>query len=47
FYKERIEQRNLPMKLIDLECAFNKSKVVFYFTAENRVDFRELVKDLV
>lgn len=47
FYKERIEQRNLPMKLIDLERAFNKSKIVFYFTAENRVDFRELVKDLV
>jgi cell fate regulator YaaT (PSP1 superfamily) len=47
FCKERIVQRNLPMKLIDLECTFNKSKMLFYFTAENRVDFRELVKDLV
>ena len=47
FYQEQVGQRNLPMKLIDLECAFDKSKIVFYFTAENRVDFRELVKDLV
>jgi cell fate regulator YaaT (PSP1 superfamily) len=44
---ERIEARGLPMKLIDVECFFDRSKVVFYFTAENRVDFRELVKDLV
>jgi cell fate regulator YaaT (PSP1 superfamily) len=44
---ERIHERNLPMKLIDVECLFDKSKVIFYFTAENRVDFRELVKDLV
>jgi len=47
FCREKIAQRDLPMKLIDIECAFNKSKIVFYFTAENRVDFRELVKDLV
>lgn len=47
FCRERVGQRNLPMKLIDLECAFDKSNIVFYFTAENRVDFRELVKDLV
>lgn len=44
---ERIRERNLPMKLINVACLFDKSKVMFYFTAENRVDFRELVKDLV
>lgn len=44
---ERIRERNLPMKLIQVECLFDKSKIIFYFTAENRVDFRELVKDLV
>ena len=47
FCRERVGQRNLPMKLIDLECAFDKSKIIFYFTAGKRVDFRELVKDLV
>ncbi|MBI4633335.1 MAG: stage 0 sporulation family protein [Deltaproteobacteria bacterium] len=47
FCKERIRERNLPMKLIELEVAFDRSKIVFYFSAENRVDFRELVKDLV
>jgi cell fate regulator YaaT (PSP1 superfamily) len=44
---DRIRERRLPMKLIDVECLFDKSKVIFYFTAENRVDFRDLVKDLV
>jgi len=44
---ERINDRLLPMKLIDVDCMFDRSKIVFYFTAENRVDFRELVKDLV
>ena len=47
FCLDRIRQRNLPMKLIAVECQFDQSKVVFSFTAENRVDFRELVKDLV
>ena len=47
FCRERIQRRNLPMKMIDLECAFDKSKIIFYFTADNRVDFRELVRDLV
>ncbi|HEU18133.1 MAG TPA: stage 0 sporulation protein [Deltaproteobacteria bacterium] len=47
FCDGRIRERNLPMKLIDVECLFDKSKVVFYFTADSRVDFRELVKDLV
>jgi len=44
---DRIQARGLPMKLIDVECFFDRSKIVFYFTADNRVDFRELVKDLV
>lgn len=44
--QERIQERDLPMKLIDVEYTFDKSKVVFYFTSEKRVDFRELVKDL-
>ncbi len=44
--KERIRARNLDMKLIDCEFAFDGSKVVFYFTSEERVDFRDLVKDL-
>jgi cell fate regulator YaaT (PSP1 superfamily) len=46
FCSERIKIRNLPMKLIDVECLFDRSKIIFYFTAENRVDFREIVKDL-
>lgn len=44
--KEKIRKHNLNMKLIDCEFAFDGSKVVFTFTAEGRVDFRELVKDL-
>ncbi len=47
FCARRIAERKLPMKMIDVECHFDKSKVVFSFTAENRVDFRDLVKDLV
>jgi cell fate regulator YaaT (PSP1 superfamily) len=47
FCGNRIRERNLPMKLINVECLFDRSKVIFYFTADNRVDFRELVKDLV
>lgn len=42
-----IGKHQLPMKLIKVERYFNGSKIIFYFTAENRVDFRELVKDLV
>ena len=42
-----IDKHGLPMKLIKVERFFNGSKIVFCFTAENRVDFRELVKDLV
>ncbi len=44
---ERIEALELPMKLVAAECFFDGSKYVFYFTAEGRVDFRELVKQLV
>ena len=44
--KEKVAARNLPMKILDCEFAFDNSKVVFYFTAEGRVDFRELVRDL-
>ena len=44
--KEKVRERGLPMKIIDCEFTFDGSKVVFYFTAEGRVDFRELVKDL-
>lgn len=44
--EEKIKLRNLKMHLVDVECAFDNSKLLFYFTAENRVDFRELVKDL-
>lgn len=44
--KEKIRKHGLEMKLIDCEFTFDGSKVVFTFTAEGRVDFRELVKDL-
>ncbi len=43
---EKIKQHGLPMKLIDVEYKYDGSKVIFYFTADNRIDFRELVKDL-
>lgn len=44
--KEKILKHGLEMKLVDCEYAFDGSKIVFYFTSANRVDFRELVKDL-
>ncbi|NLP14687.1 MAG: stage 0 sporulation family protein [Clostridium sp.] len=43
---EKIQDHNLEMKLIDVEYTFDNNKVLFYFTADGRVDFRELVKDL-
>jgi cell fate regulator YaaT (PSP1 superfamily) len=43
---DKIEQHDLKMKLIDVEYTFDNNKVIFYFTADGRVDFRELVKDL-
>ncbi|MBO4562231.1 MAG: stage 0 sporulation family protein [Clostridia bacterium] len=42
----KIEEHGLVMKLVEVEYAFNGSKIMFYFTADGRVDFRELVKDL-
>ncbi|HUW65861.1 MAG TPA: stage 0 sporulation family protein [Spirochaetia bacterium] len=44
--QQKISSHNLPMKLIGVEYSFDGSKIVFYFTAEGRIDFRELVKDL-
>ena len=44
--EEKIEKHGLKMKLIDAEYTFDGSKLVFYFTAAGRIDFRELVKDL-
>jgi cell fate regulator YaaT (PSP1 superfamily) len=43
---EKIQKHDLNMKLIDVEYTFDNNKVIFYFTADGRVDFRELVKDL-
>ena len=43
---EKIQKHNLDMKLIDAEYTFDNNKVLFYFTADGRIDFRELVKDL-
>jgi len=43
---EKIKAHDLTMKLIDVEYTFDNNKVIFYFTADGRVDFRELVKDL-
>lgn len=44
--QEKIDKHKLEMKLIDVEYTFDNSKIIFYFTADGRVDFRELVKDL-
>ncbi len=44
--KEKIIEHNIEMKLIDVEYTFDNNKLLFYFTADGRVDFRELVKDL-
>ncbi|MEG1848269.1 MAG: stage 0 sporulation family protein [Lachnospiraceae bacterium] len=44
--QEKIRKHNLEMKLIDAEYTFDNNKVLFYFTADGRIDFRELVKDL-
>jgi cell fate regulator YaaT (PSP1 superfamily) len=47
FCHDRILTRNLPMKLIKVEQLFDENKITFYFVAEGRVDFRDLLKDLV
>jgi len=44
--EQKIQAHGLPMKLIDVEYTFDVNKIIFYFTAEGRIDFRELVKDL-
>ncbi len=43
---KKIAEHGLKMKLVDVEYTFDRNKIIFYFTAEGRVDFRELVKDL-
>jgi cell fate regulator YaaT (PSP1 superfamily) len=43
---QKVQQHNLDMKLIDVEYTFDNNKIIFYFTADGRIDFRELVKDL-
>lgn len=43
---QKIKFHNLPMNLVDVEYTFDVNKIVFYFTAEGRIDFRDLVKDL-
>ena len=47
YCKECIKKRELDMKLVDVEILHDRSKVIFYFTAPSRIDFRDLVKDLV
>jgi len=42
----KIQEHQLKMKMVDVEYTFDRNKIIFYFTAEGRVDFRELVKDL-
>ena len=44
--KEKIKSHDLDMKLVDVEYTLDNSKIIFYFTSDGRVDFRELVKDL-
>ncbi|MDQ0247617.1 cell fate regulator YaaT (PSP1 superfamily) [Bacillus fengqiuensis] len=43
---QKVHEHNLDMKLVDVEYTFDRNKVIFYFTADGRIDFRELVKDL-
>ena len=44
--KQKIQEHGLDMKLVDVECSFEGNKILFFFTSDGRVDFRELVKDL-
>ncbi|HBI03151.1 MAG TPA: stage 0 sporulation protein [Paenibacillaceae bacterium] len=44
--QEKIAEHGLEMKLVDVEYTFDRNKIIFYFTADGRIDFRELVKDL-
>ncbi len=45
-FQEKIQEHKLEMALSDVECSFDRSKLIFYFTSEGRVDFREFVKDM-
>ncbi|MBF8377792.1 stage 0 sporulation family protein [Alicyclobacillus mali] len=45
-FREKVAKHGLEMKLVDAEYTFDRNKLIFYFTADGRVDFRELVKDL-
>ncbi|GMA57168.1 cell fate regulator YaaT (PSP1 superfamily) [Alicyclobacillus sacchari] len=45
-FREKVAKHRLQMKLVDAEYTFDRNKLIFYFTADGRVDFRELVKDL-
>lgn len=42
----KVSERNLPMKIVDAEYTFDRAKILIYFTADNRVDFRDLARDL-
>ena len=44
--RDKAKAKNLDMKLISVKCLFDKTKIIFYFVAENRIDFRELVREL-
>ncbi|MDF2929816.1 MAG: hypothetical protein K0Q75_2054, partial [Anaerospora sp.] len=44
--EQKITLHSLPMNLVDVEYTFDVNKIIFYFTAEGRIDFRDLVKDL-
>ena len=44
--QKKVDKHGLDMKLVDVEYTFDNSKIIFYFTADGRVDFRDLVKDL-
>jgi len=44
--REKAKAKNLDMKLVAVKCLFDKTKIIFYFVAENRIDFRELVREL-
>lgn len=44
--REKAKEKNLDMKLVSVKCLFDRTKIIFYFVAENRIDFRELVRDL-
>ena len=44
--REKAREKKLDMKLVSVKCLFDRTKIIFYFVAENRIDFRELVRDL-